>query len=212
VFGPYHQHFFTVRLDMAVDGRANRVYEMTPQALPEGPGNPAGNAWKVDETLVATEDDGARTADPLAGRYWKIINDGVRNALGQPVGYKLIPEHTISAFCHPGSVVAKRAAFITKQLWATAYDRDELFATGAYPNQAVGGEDGLPAFIQSGRSLVDTDVVLWYTFGTNHVIRPEDWPVMPVHPIGFKLIPSGFFVGNPALDNPTPSHCNHAGH
>jgi primary-amine oxidase len=212
VYGPHHQHFFNIRLDMAVDGAANRVYEVTPTALPEGPGNPVGNAWKVDETLLASEADGARTADPLAGRYWKIINDGVQNSLGQPVGYKLIPEHTISAFCHPGSAVAKRAGFITKQLWATAYDRDEMFATGAYPNQAVGGEDGLPAFIQSGRSLVDTDVVLWYTFGTNHVVRPEDWPVMPVHPIGFKLIPSGFFVGNPALDNPVPSHCHHNGH
>jgi primary-amine oxidase len=212
VYGPHHQHFFNVRLDMAVDGPANRIYEMTPQALPEGPGNPVGNAWRVDETLVASEADGARSADPLAGRYWKIVNDGVQNSLGQPVGYKLIPEHSISAFCHPGSAVAKRAGFITKQLWCTAYDRDEMFATGAYPNQAVGGEDGLPAYIQSGRSLVDTDVVVWYTFGTNHVVRPEDWPVMPVHPIGFKLIPSGFFVGNPALDNPVPSHCHHDGH
>ena len=36
-------------------------------------------------------------------------------------------------------------------------------------------------------------------------------PVMPVHPIGFKLAPAGFFVGNPALDNPQPggSHCHH---
>ena len=54
-------------------------------------------------------------------------------------------------------------------------------------------------------------MVLWFTFGTNHVARPEDWPVMPVHPIGFKLLPSGFFVGNPALDNPQPGgdHCQH---
>jgi primary-amine oxidase len=81
-----------------------------------------------------------------------------------------------------------------------------MFATGDYPNQSAGG-GGLPAFIQADRPLVDADVVLWYTFGTNHVIRPEDWPVMPVHPIGFKLVPCGFFAGNPALDNPAPSHC-----
>ena len=35
---------------------------------------------------------------------------------------------------------------------------------------------------------------------------------MPVHPIGFKLIQAGFFGGNPALDNPVPSHCDHHGH
>ena len=52
--------------------------------------------------------------------------------------------------------------------------------------------------------------MLWYTFGAHHVVRPEDWPVMPVTHVGFKLKPSGFFAGNPALDMP-PSHarCRH---
>ncbi|HEY0436660.1 MAG TPA: hypothetical protein VGC92_08475, partial [Phenylobacterium sp.] len=121
--------------------------------------------------------------------------------------YKLLPEHSIAAFCHPGSPVARRAGFTAHQLWVTAHDRDELFATGDYPYQSPGG-GGLPAFVEQDRSLVDTDVVVWYTFGTNHVVRPEDWPVMPVHPIGFRLLPCGFFAGNPALDNPPPAHCH----
>jgi Cu2+-containing amine oxidase len=29
-----------------------------------------------------------------------------------------------------------------------------------------------------------------------------------VHPIGFRLLPCGFFAGNPALDNPPPAHCH----
>src|SRR6266568_2052650 len=192
---------------MAVDGPANRVYEVSPVALPEGPGNPVGNAWRTEEVLISSEAAGGRDADPLGGRYWKVVNDKVPNGLGHPPGYKLLPEHSIAAFCHPGSAVARRAGFITRQLWVTAYDRDELFATGDYPNQSAGG-GGLPAYVQAGRPLVDTDVVLWYTFGTNHVVRPEDWPVMPVHPIGFRLLPCGFFAGNPALDNPAPSPCN----
>jgi primary-amine oxidase len=210
VYGPHHQHFFNVRLDMAVDGTANRVYEVTPTALPEGPGNPVGNAWRAEEVLIENESMGRREADPLAGRHWKIVNENVRNELGQPVGYKLVPEHTIKSFAHPGSAVAKRAGFIANPLWVTAYDRDEIFATGDYPNQSEGG-DGLPAFVQAGRNLTDTDLVLWFTFGTNHVARPEEWPVMPVHPIGFRLLPAGFFVGNPSLDNPTPAaaHCHH---
>ena len=46
------------------------------------------------------------------------------------------------------------------------------------------------------------DIVVWYTFGHHHVPRPEDWPVMPVATIGFKLKPVGFFDRNPALDVP----------
>ena len=134
---------------MAVDGAANRVYEVTPTAEPEGPGNPVGNAWRAKEVLIADETMARREADPLAGRYWKIVNENVKNELGQPVGYKLLPSHTIRPFAHPGSAVARRAAFMFHPVWVTAYDRDELFATGDYPNQSEGG-DGLPAFAAGG--------------------------------------------------------------
>jgi primary-amine oxidase len=109
VYGPHHQHFFNVRLDMAVDGPANRVYEVNPVALPEGPDNPVGNAWRAEEVLITSEAAGARSADPLGGRYWKVINNHVPNELGHPPGYKLVPDHAIAAFCHPGSAVARRA-------------------------------------------------------------------------------------------------------
>jgi primary-amine oxidase len=208
LYGPHHQHFFNVRLDMAVDGAANRVYEVTPEADPEGPDNPVGNAWHVNEELIADETMARRQTNPAAGRYWKVVNDGVRNSLGQPVGYKLVPSHVIKPFAHPGSAVARRAPFMFSPLWVTAYDSGELFATGDYPNQSPGGA-GLPAYVKQERSLTDTDVVLWYTLGVNHVVRPEDWPVMPVHVIGFKLHPDCFFVGNPSLDNPEPNHCSH---
>jgi primary-amine oxidase len=210
VYGPHHQHFFNVRLDMAVDGAANRVYEVTPTAEPQGPANPVGNAWRAREVLIADETMARREADPMAGRYWKIVNQNVTNSLGQPVAYKLLPGNVIKPFAHPGSAVARRAPFMFHPVWVTACDKDELFATGDYPNQAEGG-DGLPAFAARERNLTDTDVVVWFTFGTNHVVRPEDWPVMPVHPIGFKLLPAGFFTGNPSLDNPQPggSHCHH---
>ena len=38
--------------------------------------------------------------------------------------------------------------------------------------------------------------------GVTHIPRPEEWPVMPVTHVGFKLIPAGFFTRNPALDVP----------
>jgi primary-amine oxidase len=207
VYGPNHQHFFNVRLDMTVDGTDNRVYEAQPALMPLGPDNPAGGAWRLEETLLASEAMAQRQADPLAGRYWRIVNDAVVNRLGQPVAYKLMPGETVAPLCHPGSPMARRAPFTASQLWVTAADGAEVYATGDYPNQGSGG--GLPAYVAADRPLVDTDLVVWHTFGTTHVVRPEDWPVMPVNSVGFRLLPSGFFVGNPALDNPVPiSSCH----
>jgi primary-amine oxidase len=65
----------------------------------------------------------------------------------------------------------------------------------------------LPAYSAADRPIENADIVVWYTFGAHHVVRPEDWPVMPVVPIGFVLKPDGFFDRNPALDVPSaPGH------
>ena len=42
-----HQHFFCVRLDMAVDGHRNDVHEVHTEAVPAGPENPYGNAFQA---------------------------------------------------------------------------------------------------------------------------------------------------------------------
>lgn len=45
-------------------------------------------------------------------------------------------------------------------------------------------------------------MVLWYTGGMHHVVRAEDWPVMPVVTHSFELRPFDFFGENPALRAP----------
>jgi primary-amine oxidase len=72
---------------------------------------------------------------------------------------------------------------------------------GDYPSQCTGA-DGLAQWAADDAPIVNNDVVVWYTFGITHIPRPEDWPVMPVHRAGFKLMPSGFFTRNPAIDVP----------
>jgi primary-amine oxidase len=37
-------------------------------------------------------------------------------------------------------------------------------------------------------------------FGINHIIRPQDWPVMPAETVSFWLKAFGFFDRNPSLD------------
>jgi primary-amine oxidase len=208
LYGPNHQHFFCVRLDMMVDGAANSVYECDSEAVPPGPENPHGNAWVVKQTLLASEKQAQRLIDPLAARYWKITNPGSLNAVGEPVAYKLQPGDNVLPFYQPDAHALKRAQFTTKHLWVTAYDPTQNFPAGDYPNQNPGG-DGLPAYQEGDRRLENADLVVWYTFAAHHVPRPEDWPIMPVAYAGFHLKPQGFFDGNPALDVPTSEHCRH---
>jgi len=205
LYAPHHQHWFSFRLDMMVDGPRNSVHEVDSAAVPLGPDNPNGNAWVTRSRLLAREGEAQRDLDPLAGRYWLVVNPEATNALGEPTAYKLVPGDNVRALAHPDSSIARRAGFIAHHLWVTRYDESERHAAGDYPNQHPGGA-GLLAWVQADRGLVNTDVVVWYSLGVHHVVRPEEWPVAPVAYAGFSLKPTGFFDGNPALDVPAPTH------
>ena len=202
VYAPFHQHMFCARLDLDVDGAVNRVYEVEAEVVPPGDGNPWANAFRARTTLLESETAARRVVNAATSRSWRVVNEGVHNGMGRPVGYKLIPTmSTPTLLADPSSSVGQRAGFARHNLWVTPYAPDEMRAAGDYPNQSAGG-DGLPKWTAADRDLVDTDVVLWYGFGITHLPRPEDWPVMPVEYTGFLLSPVGFFDRNPALDLP----------
>jgi primary-amine oxidase len=208
VAGPHHQHIFNARLDFDVDGDHNEIYEVDADPLPPGPENPWMNAFRAKATRLDSELRAQREVDASVSRSWRITNPEARNGLGQPTAYKLIPTMATPAmFAHADSPVGKRAAFARHNLWVTPYAPDERRAAGEYPNQHPGG-DGLPRWTAADRPLVNEDLVVWYSFGVTHFVRPEDWPVMPVEYCGFMLSPFGFFDRNPALDVP-PSHAEH---
>jgi primary-amine oxidase len=211
VAAPHHQHLFCARLDFDVDGCVNEVHEVDAEPLPPGPDNPWLNAFRAKATRLDTEQRAQREIDPTRSRSWRILNPQSRNGLGQPVSYRLVPATTTpTLFAHADSPIGRRAGFARHNLWVTPYDDRERRAAGDYVNQHEGG-DGLPRWTAHDRSLVDADVVVWYTFGVTHFVRPEDWPVMPVEYCGFLLSPFGFFDRNPALDvPPTEEHCAHA--
>ncbi len=148
------------------------------------------------QTPLASELAAQRLIDPLSGRRWRVSNPRRQNHMGQAVAYELVPGENVGLMASEDSEFARRAQFMTRHLWATPYRRDERYPAGEYPNQHAGG-DGLPLWTAADRSLEDTDIVLWYVFGSHHVPRLEDWPVMPVVTCGFQLRPVGFFDRNP---------------
>jgi len=201
IAAPHHQHFFTFRLDMDVDGAANRVVELNSAPAPAGTQNPYGGAITMTETPLRTEREAERHLNLGTSRRWVIESASAKNALGHPTAYALLPGENAEPFATADSWVRKRAGFLNAHVWVTPYRPTEMYAGGDYPNQSHGG-DGLIKWTAANRPIDNQDVVLWYTMGITHNPRPEDWPVMPVHAAGFRLIPWGFFAKNPAMDLP----------
>jgi primary-amine oxidase len=198
---PFHQHLFSARLDMAIDGFTNRVEEEDVVRQPMGAGNERGNAFSRKRTVLARESEAARESDARAGRTWIISNPESLNRLGEPVGYKLHGQGQPTLLADPESSIARRAAFATKDLWVTRFSDNERYPTGDFVNQHGGGA-GLPGYIAQDRDIDGQDIVVWHTFGLTHFPRIEDWPIMPVDTVGFRLRPEGFFDRSPVLDVP----------
>ncbi len=211
-YAPFHQHFIIARLDLDVDGESNTVYESHTEALPVDAANPHGLALVARNTPLRSEIQGIQDHDWASQRSWKVVNDGVRNGLGRPVGYKLVPGASIPAMFDPSSPVLARAGAIAHSVWVTPFSASERWPCGEFPTLGHGtgtpGGLGLPDWTAADRPIENVDVVLWYVFGIHHVTRPEDWPVMPADTVSFWLKPFGFFDRNPALDVPASPTAN----
>jgi len=198
---PHHQHFFSFRLDLDVDGVNNTVSELNTRAAARGPDNPYLNGMVTEESVLRSEASAQRHVSTESARTWRIMNPSMKNELGQHPSFILIPGANTVPYIAPESQVRQRARFVDYHLWVTRYQPSERYPAGDYPNQSTGG-DGLPRWVADDEAIENEDVVLWYTMGITHIPRPEEWPVMPVTHIGFKLVPGGFFARNPALDVP----------
>jgi len=63
IAAPHHQHLFSARLDLDVDGPSNSVYEVEAEVVPAGPDNPWGNAFRPRVTPASSQ-PGARPTPP----------------------------------------------------------------------------------------------------------------------------------------------------
>jgi primary-amine oxidase len=204
-----HQHHFCVRMHAAIDGEGNQVTEVDTVADPTGPSNQFGNAFYAKRTTFERESEAQRNVDLATARYWIIQSSRRKNAMGYPTGYKIEPGESAPPYAQPGSSLHQRAGYLWHHLWVTRFDESERYPAGDFPNQNPGG-DGLPRWVEQDRPIKDEDIVVWHVLGHHHMPRAEDWPVMPVAKLGFKLKPVNFFDRNPALDVP-PSPPKHHG-
>lgn len=196
-----HDHYFNFRLDLDVDGPMNRfsIDRLVTKELP--PENPRRSIWVREPVFPARESQAKLNIDLTRPAMWRVLSNSKVNGVGYPTSYHLSWGKSARTLLGADDYPRRRAGFIDHHLWVTAYDAEERYAAGEYPTLSEPGM-GLPAWTAADREIQDADIVLWYTTGMHHVVRAEDWPVMPVLWHTFELRPFDFFDRNPALDLP----------
>jgi primary-amine oxidase len=202
ISGVDHDHFFSYRLDLDVDGQNNSlmVDRLVPYKLPDSaPGRHW--IWAMQPEMAKTENDAKLNVSIEHPAMWRIANENAKNALGQSTSFMIMPGVTELSLLPPGEWPQKRAGFSEHNLWVTPYEPNERYASGVYVLGSK-GDDSLAAWTKKNRNIMNTDIVAWYTVGFHHVPRPEDWPQMPVMWRSFTLAPYQFFTKNPTMDLP----------
>ncbi len=199
--GVDHDHFFSYRLDLDVDGQNNSfmVHRLVQKKLPEG--SARKTIWVPEPFMATNEHEAMMDIRMDKPTMWLFVNPKVKGPLGHPTGYEIMAGPTAASLLDADDPAQKAGAFSAHQLWVTPYDANERFAGGTYPVSSKGAE-GLAVWTKENRNIENTDIVAWYTMGFHHVPREEDWPVMPTMWHEFILRPFDFFPENPVLDLP----------
>ena len=196
-----HDHYFSYRLDMDIDGMDNslQIDRLVTEILPEG--HPRRSLWVSDPKIARTESEAKLKMMMNMPALWRVTSTHRKNHVGYPTSYQLMPGMTALTKLSEDDYPRRRAGFIDYHLWVTPHNVNEQFSAGEFPTLSLPGE-GLPKWTSADRPIENTDIVLWYTMSMHHMVRAEDWPVMPVLWHSFELRPFDFFNRNPALDLP----------
>lgn len=204
IVAPTHQHIFSYRLDLDVDGEQNSVGEILPKALTVANPEFARSEMVTIEKTYKTEQQAIQKFDP--DKIVLVTNNVKENKLGYATGYQVIP---YAGGTHPfmeeplftkTDYVLKRAEFINNHIWVTPYRKDERYSEGKYT--AHNTDTGLGLWTQQNRNIENTDTVVWLTTGTTHVMRAEEFPIMPTEWVTAMIKPFNFFNETPTLDLP----------
>ena len=199
--GVNHDHYFSYRLDLDVDGPANSfmLHRMVPKRLENDPMRKS--IWVAQPFLAQTEKDAILDIQLDKPSMWMFMNPAVKGPWGYNTAYEVMPGATAKSLMSADDPTQTIGAFSEHQFYVTPYRPNERYASGAYPTSSH-GNDGLAVWTKANRPIANTDIVGWYTLGFHHITRAEDWPVMPTMWHSFFIRPFHFFSANPVLDLP----------
>ncbi|CAJ1941202.1 unnamed protein product [Sphenostylis stenocarpa] len=201
--GVYHDHFYIYYLDLDIDGEQNSFEKTSLKTVRVTDGSSKRKSYWTTETETAKSENDAKIIIGNAPGELSVVNPNKKTAVGNDVGYRLIPAIPAHPLLTDDDYPQIRGAFTEFNVWVTPYNRTEKWAGGLYVDHSH-GEDTLAVWTKKNRGIENKDIVLWHVVGIHHVPAQEDFPIMPLLSTAFELRPTNFFDRNPVLKTLSP--------
>jgi primary-amine oxidase len=193
-----HDHYFSFRLDLDVDGPQNSIVRDAFMPGPATGSTSRKSLWTLKTQRYAAEGPIVPDHMVAGGETWRIINPNEKTKLKFNPSYWINTHHQATSVLEPDDPPQRRAGFTAQTLWVTKRKDNEYWAAGLYPNLST-KDEGLPAFVADAEPIVSDDLVVWYTMGFRHAPRPEDFPILPTFWHEMTLRPAFFFDMDPSM-------------
>ncbi|XP_004508349.2 primary amine oxidase isoform X1 [Cicer arietinum] len=201
--GVYHDHFYIYYLDLDIDGTHNSFEKTSLKTVRITDGSSKRKSYWTTETQTAKTESDAKITIGLAPSELTVVNTNKKTAVGNDVGYRLIPAIPAHPLLTEDDYPQIRGAFTNYNVWVTPYNRTEKWAGGLFVDHSH-GDDTLAVWTKKNRDIVNKDIVMWHVVGIHHVPAQEDFPIMPLLSTAFELRPTNFFERNPVLKTLSP--------
>jgi Cu2+-containing amine oxidase len=143
--GVAHMHNAMWRLDIDMNGAASDNVHRVSHAEPDSSATDSKTPISVEQGLAWSAP---------AFTHLHLFDSLLKNSRGHNSGYMLIPMRTGTA--------RHFEAWTKNDFWVTPYDPSQMRPAN------------LPTYVSAGRSVANTDVVLWYWGSAHHMFRDED--------------------------------------
>jgi len=165
-----HTHTVTWRIDMDFNHGSHNTAALINHV--ERP----GALTAADDPTVVQRERGIQW-DPSAFQTLEVSDRSLKNTRGDISSYMLVPVRYGS--------VRNQEPFTQYDMWVTRHNSSQMMPRD------------LPQYVSAQNSVVDQDIVLWYTSSIHHNFRAEDRGATQVMWTGFILMPHHLFDKSP---------------
>ena len=137
--GVNHDHFFSYRVDMDIDGVENNFLRQKLVAEGQPEASARQGIWRVETEKVSTEQAAQTVMRVEKPALLTFASANATNQMGYPTAYQLIFPN-IRPLVTPEDPIYQRAGFLKNNLWVTRYQPDEIFSAGIAVNQSAEGQ------------------------------------------------------------------------